>query len=129
MLGFLNPSGTQASIGNVTGKLPTPALTMDKRDLGNLNVNNTFNKVYRNVNPYPHNDDNVQTPEAAAASRTSNFVFDNSISGPAQTDADNNKERNWDLDDAATWASWASWMVSIPAAVLAAQQIEKQKKQ
>ena len=83
----------------------------------------------RNVYPYSHHDDIVQTPEAAAASRTSNFVIDNSISGPAQTDADNNKERNWDLADAATWASWASWMVSIPAAVLAAQQIEKQKKQ
>ena len=124
MLGFLNPSGTQASIGNVTEKLPTPASTMD----GDLRSLDAAAAGARNVYPYSHHDI-VQTPEAAAASRTSNFVFDNSISGPAQTDADNNKERNWDLDDAANAATWASWMVSIPAAVLAAQQIEKQKKQ
>ena len=117
MLGFFSPLGTQASIGNVTEKLPTPALTMDKRDLRNLNVNNTFNKVSTNFKPDSHHNI-VQTPEAAAASRTSNFVFDNSISGPAQTDAQKANDNNWDLADAATWASW---MVSIPAAVLAAQ--------
>ena len=76
-LGFVSSLGTQASIGNVTGKLPTPASTMNTGE--NLNGNKTFNKVYRT-----HNDDNVQTPEAA--SRTSKFVFNNSIPGPAQTD-------------------------------------------
>ena len=82
MLGFLNPSGTQASIGNDTEKLPTPASTMDKRDLRRQDAAAAgAQKVY----PYsPH--DIVQTPEAAAAaaaSRTS--TFDNSIPGPAQT--------------------------------------------
>ena len=114
MLGFLNTSGTQASIDNVTEKLPTPASTMD----GDLRSLDAAAAGARNVYPYSHHDI-VQTPEAAAASRTSNFVIDNSIPGPAQTDKQRAKDNNW-WTDAATWASW------IVAPVVARAQLRAQ---
>ena len=124
MIGFLNSSDTQASIGNDTKILPTPASTMNTGDLRRLDA---AAAGARSVYPYsPH--DIVQTPEAAAAaaSRTNKFVFDNSI--PAKTDAQRAEDNKWWNDAAKAAKATAKVALIVAPAVLAAQERNKQKK-
>ena len=120
MLGFLNPAAadTQASIGNVTEKLPTLASTMNNPDLISIDA---AAAGARNFYPYFHHDI-VQTPEAK--SRTEKIVINNSIPVPAQTDKQRANDNNW-WSDVAKATAKVAWIVA--PAVLAAQERNKQK--